>query len=86
MKIQNLKRYLGEGSGGAYRQIQREALERYENYCTERESMVQGLDRAIDLVEQAKEKQDKQAPPPLSSPHPERPVHGRAQKARTLQE
>ena len=35
MKIQNLKRYLEEGSGGAYQQIQRESLERYEKHRTE---------------------------------------------------
>ena len=69
-KIQNLKKYLDEGSGGAYRQVWRELLERYKKYCTEREGMVLGLERAIDLVEQAEGKQGQQAPPPRSSPHP----------------
>ena len=78
MKIQNLIRDLGKGPGGAYWQIQRGEIERYEDYCTEHKGMVQGLDRAIDFVEQAKGKQDNQAPPPRSSPHPERPVNGRA--------
>ena len=78
MKIQNLIRDLGKGPGGAYWQIQRGEIERYEDYCTEHKGMVQGLDRAIDFVEQAKGKQDNQAPPPRSSPHPKRPVNGRA--------
>ena len=76
-KIQNLKKYLDEGSGGAYRQVQRELLERYKKYCTEREGMVLGLERAIDLVEQAEGEQGQQAPPPRFSPHPGRPVSGR---------
>ena len=78
MKIQNLKRYLGEDSGGAFWQIQREVIERHENYCTEHEGMVQGLERAIELVEQAREKQDNHATPPRSSPLPECLVNGRA--------
>ena len=39
-KIQNLKKYLNEGSGGEYRPVQRELIERYVKYCTEREGRV----------------------------------------------
>ena len=33
-KVQNLKKYLDEGSRGEYRPVQRELIERYEKYCT----------------------------------------------------
>ena len=51
IKILNLKRHLGKNPVGAHRQIQGEVIERYENYCTEQKGMVQGLERAIELVE-----------------------------------
>ena len=37
-----------------------ELLERYKKYCREREGMVLGLERAIDLVEMAEEEPDQQ--------------------------
>ena len=76
-KIHDLKKYLNAGFGGAYRQVHRESLERHEKYCKEREGIVVGLDKAIDIVEIEEEEQDQQRRPPQPSPHPGRPTPGR---------
>ena len=73
-KIHDLKKYLDEGSGGAYRQVYVESIERNEKYCQEREGMVLGLEKAIDTVKMEEKEQDQQRPPPQPSPHPVRPA------------
>ena len=54
-----------------------ESLERDEKYCKEREGIVVGLEKAIDIVEMEEEKQDQQRRPPQPSPRPVRPTPGR---------
>ena len=70
MRILNLKRHLSKNSREEYRQIQEEEIERYEKYCIEHEGMVQGLERATELVEQAMGKQYNHANPAPVQPPP----------------
>ena len=46
-----MKRSLGGGAGGAYRPVYMELLARDERYRREREGVVIGIERAIDLLE-----------------------------------
>ena len=68
MRILNLKRHLSKNSREEYRQIQEEEIDRNENYCIEHEGMVQGLERATELVEQAIGKQENHTTPPGQAP------------------
>ena len=54
-----------------------ESLERDEKYGKEREGIVAGLEKAIDIVEMKEEKQDQPRHPPKPSPRPECKTPGR---------
>ena len=71
-----MERYLGEGAGGVYRPVYMELLALDEGYSREREGVVLGLERAIDLVELGEEDPDQQVPPPQPSLHPGSPASG----------
>ena len=71
-QIHDTKKDLDQGSGGKYRQVRMESLERDEKYCKEREGIVVGLEKAIAIVEMEDEKQDQPRHPPQHSPRPAR--------------
>ena len=75
-KTREMERYLGEGAGGVYPATYMEILVWDKGYRREREGVVLGLERAIDLIELAEEEQGQQVPPPQSSPHPGHPASG----------
>ena len=61
-QIQDMKKDLDQGSGGKYRQVYMELLERDQKYCKEREGIVVGIEKAIALVEIEEEKQNHPSP------------------------
>ena len=63
-----MKRSLGGGAGGAYRPVYLELLVRDERYRREREGVIIGLERAIDLVELEEEELEQQVPSLQASP------------------
>ena len=76
-KIHDMKKDLDQGSGGEYRQVHMESIERDQKYCREHEGMVVGLVKAIAIVEIEEEKQNQQGhtPQPRS-----RPAHNKPRK------
>ena len=76
-KIHDLKKYLDESSGGTYRQVNMESLERYKKDCKEREGMVLGFEKAIVIVEMEEEEQDQRMLTPKPIPYPVHPTLGR---------
>ena len=72
-----MKKDLDQGSGGKYRQVHIESLERDEKYCKEREGMVAGLEKAIYIVEMEEERQDQLRHPAQPSPRPAHKTPGR---------
>ena len=74
-KSQDMERSLGGGAGGAYRPVYLELLARDERYRREREGVITGIERAIDLVELEEEELEQQVPSLQASPQPESPAH-----------
>ena len=75
-KIQKREIYFGGGAKVEYRAAHREIILRDEEYRMEREGLVLGLERAIDIIDLVEEEQGRQVPPPQSNPHPEHPASG----------
>ena len=71
-KIHDMKKDLGQGSGGEYRQVHMESMVRDKKYCREREDIVVGLEKAIAIVEIKEEKQNQPRHPPQPSSRPAR--------------
>ena len=69
-QIHDTKKDLDQDSGGEYRQVHMESIERDQKYCREREGIVVGLERAIAIVEIEEEKQNQPGHPPQPSPRP----------------
>ena len=67
-------RSLGGGAGGAYRPVYLELLARDERYRREREGVITGIERAIDLVELEEEELEQQVLSLQASPQPESPA------------
>ena len=55
-KNHGLKKDLDQGSGGEYRQVHMESLERDKKYCKEHEGIMVGLEKAIAIVAIEEEK------------------------------
>ena len=66
-KIQDMKKILGKGTGGAYRPAYRELIRRHKGYHRQNECVEIGREKAINLVEEVGKELEQQGSPPQPS-------------------